>query len=126
MKTRPDDFDATVITTYPGAPYYDDAIETAPGVWTYSHPKTGDRLHSQELDYTVVTDSYKGIPGEYKAYTWTDHLSSADLVRLRDEMENRLRAKLNIPFNAGAPGVRFETSMGMTKLPPTILRQSVA
>lgn len=29
LQTRHDDFDATIITTYPGTPYYDDAVPHA-------------------------------------------------------------------------------------------------
>jgi hypothetical protein len=125
LRVRPDDFDATVITPYPGSPYFDESRETAPGVWTYAHPKSGDRLHMTELDYAETVDFYKGAPGEYRAYTWTDHLAAVDLVRMRDELEARVRADLGIPYNAGAPGVQFEASMGQTKqLPSTILRAS--
>jgi len=36
-----------------------------------------------------------------------------------------VRAKLNIPFNPGAPGIRYEHSMGASGgLPPLILRRS--
>ena len=139
-RVRPDDFDATVITPYPGSPYYDESVpsefvwndrsrlETAnklQACWTYTHPKSGDRLHMVELDYAETVDFYKGAPGEYRAYTWTDHLSSADLVRMRDELETRVRADLGIPYTAGAPGIQFEASMGQTKkLPPSILRST--
>lgn len=174
-----DDFDATVITPYPGSPYYDEAVDSGmrvprggacgvqipnvnghgpderclrpnghgpfPGltnsgedhyrytqpedptdrVWTYSHPKTGDRLHSVELDYATTTDFYKGVPGEYRAYTFTDHLTGEQLVKMREDLEARVRAALGIPYNAGAPGIQFEASMGQTKeLPSTILRRS--
>ena len=61
-EVRPDDFDATVITTYPGTPYFDDAVETSPRVWTYT-AKSGDRLHSLEVDYAKVAEYYKGVPG---------------------------------------------------------------
>lgn len=134
LRLKPNDFDATVITPYPGSPYYDEAVLgrgyndvfARNDVWTYTHPKTGDHLHMQEIDYTKTTDFYKGTPGEYKAYTWTDHLGPGDLVTLRDELEKEVRATLNIPYNAGAPGIQFEASMGQTKsLPPTILRRSV-
>ena len=46
LSEKPDDFDATVITTYPGCPYYDDAVETAPGIWTYTAPKSGDHFEA--------------------------------------------------------------------------------
>ena len=110
-----DDFDCTVITTYPGTPYYDLAVRhpTEANVWTYTHPKTGDRLHAHEIDYTTCADYYKGDPnGGYRAFVYTDHLSSAEIVRLRDAVERDVRQALNIPFYPGAAAVRYEHSMG--------------
>ena len=62
IDVAPDDFDVTIITTYPGSPYYDRAVCTdeAAGVWTYE--VCGDRLHTLELDYTATADYYKGHP----------------------------------------------------------------
>lgn len=95
--------------------------------WTYTSPRTGDRLHMSELDYFAEADYYKGKPGGgYVSHVWTDHVSARDLVELRDALETDVRAALGIPFNAGAPGIQFEASMGQTKLPPTILRFSGA
>lgn len=115
IRNAVDDFDCTVITTYPGTPYYDLAEPHAsePGVWTYTHPKTGDRLHSYEVDYTVCADYYKGDPeGGYRSFVFTDHLTANELVRLRDEVERDVRATLCIPFNPGAAALRYEHSMG--------------
>ncbi len=124
LEVRPEDFDATVITTYPGSPYFDEAVETKPGVWTYTYQKTGDRLHSFEVDYREVAEYYKGVPGEYRAYVYTDYLSPEQLVQQRDWLETEVRAKLGIPFNPGAPALRYEHSMGQRGLPATILRTS--
>ena len=124
LEVEPDDFDLTLITTYPGTPYFDEAIETRPGVWTYTYAKTGDRLHSLEVDYTEVAEYYKGVPGEYTSYVYTDNLTAAELVRWRDWLEAEVRAKLAIPYNAGAPGIRYEHSMGQGNIPSTILRTS--
>lgn len=121
LTRRPDDFDCTVITTYPGTPYYDEAQETSPGVWTYT-AKSGDRLHAHEVDFLKEQAFYKGVPGSYKSLVFTDHLSAERLVELRDRLETTVRAKLGIPFNASAPGVVYESSMGM--LPSSILRAS--
>jgi anaerobic magnesium-protoporphyrin IX monomethyl ester cyclase len=126
LEVKPDDFDVTIITTYPGTPYYDHAVPhaTTPGHWTYTYEKTGDRLHMVEVDYTQVADYYKGDPnGGYTSYVYTDTLSAAELVRLRDYVERDVRAQLNIPFNPGAPGIRYEHSMGASgPLPARILR----
>ncbi len=124
LAVRPDDFDATVITTYPGTPYFDEAVETKPGVWTYTYPKSGDRLHSLEVDYREVAEYYKGIPGEYTSYVYTDYLSADELVKLRDWLEADVRGTLGIPYNTAAPAVRYEHSMGQGDIPPTILRTS--
>lgn len=104
LRVRPDDFDCTIISTYPGTPYYDDAVDG-----TYTAPKTGDRLHSRNIDFLEVSEFYKGIPGQYHAYVWTDHLSCDDIVRLRDQLEDEVRTKLGIPYYKPVP---FEASMG--------------
>jgi anaerobic magnesium-protoporphyrin IX monomethyl ester cyclase len=115
IRSKVDDFDCTVITTYPGTPYYDLAVPHASesGVWTYTQPKTGDRLHSREVDYTVCADYYKGDPnGGYRSFVFTDHLTGEQIVQLRDAVERDVRAALNIPFNPGAAALRYEHSMG--------------
>jgi radical SAM superfamily enzyme YgiQ (UPF0313 family) len=125
LQVRPDEFDVTIITTYPGSPYYDHAVQTYPKIWTYTCPKSKDRLHAYELDYNTTADYYKGAPGDYKAYVYTDFLTSEELVAARDDLENHLRDVLKIPFNAGAPSIRYEHSMGQGGiLPPNILRTS--
>ena len=121
-----EDFDCTVITTYPGTPYYDLAVRNPaqPGVWTYTHKRTGDRLHAYELDYTVTPDYYKGDPnGGYKSYVFTDHLSAGNIVSLRDDVEQQVRKALNIPFNPGKAAIRYEHSMGQG-LPEHIYRET--
>lgn len=125
LEVRPDDFDVTIITTYPGTPYYDRAVQhpTEKGVWTYEY--NGDKLHAFELDYTEVENYYKGSPdGGYKSYVYTDYLSAEELVQHRDHVERDVRSRLGIPFNPGAPAIRYEHSMGQMggALPPNILR----
>lgn len=126
IKMQVDDFDCTVITTYPGTPYYDLAVpnEHESGVWTYTHKKTGDRLHAYELDHTETADYYKGDPdGGYTAYVFTDHLTAKEIVALRNFVESEVREKLNIPFNPGNVSIRYEHSMGQG-LPDLIYRES--
>lgn len=154
LRTRPEDFDCTIITPYPGSPYYDDAAlmtsdemhvplsnrtpldnlwvnmklyQRGPiPIWTYTAPRTKDRLHAFELDYTKEADYYKGAPGGgYVSHVFTDHLSPEDLVRLRDDLEKSVREKLVIPFNQSAAAIRFEHSMGQAgPLPPNLLRST--
>lgn len=127
LDVKPADFDMTVITTYPGTPYYDRAIavDSEPGVWVYSI--NGDRLYSYELDYTEVADYYKGNPDAgYRSFVYTDHLSADEIVELRNFVELDVRERLGIPFNTSAAAIRYEHSMGQgaNGLPPNILRSS--
>jgi radical SAM superfamily enzyme YgiQ (UPF0313 family) len=128
LETSPDDFDITIITTYPGTPYYDEAVshESLPGTYTYTCGKSGDRLHSVDLDYTKAADYYKGDPeGGYRSYVFTDHLSADELVELRGQVEREVRHALGIEFNTSRASVDYEHSMGMrTDLPGFILRKT--
>ncbi|HET9555025.1 MAG TPA: radical SAM protein [Anaeromyxobacteraceae bacterium] len=130
LQVRPDDFDCTVITTYPGTPYYDEAVPHAdrPGVWTYTCRDSGDRLHGIDVDFTQVAEYYKGDPDDgYRAYVFTDHLGAEDLVRLRDWVERDVRDRLGIPFNASRAAVRYEHSMGQGgALPSTLMRTTAS
>lgn len=128
LKVRPDDFDVTIITVYPGTPYYDEAelFNKESGIWVYTYAKSGDRLYQQEIDYTETADYYKGSPdGGYCAYVWTDHISSEMLVKQRDLMERVVRKELDIPFNPSSPAQFYEHSMGQNNLPTSILRASL-
>jgi anaerobic magnesium-protoporphyrin IX monomethyl ester cyclase len=127
LESKPDEFDVTIITTYPGTPYYDQAVadSTRPGVWIYTYKKTGDKLYQYEVDYTTTADYYKGDPnGGYKAYVFTDELSAEDLVRERDAVERTVRAALGIPFYQGSASIRYEHSMGQSGIPESILKVS--
>ena len=124
LDVHPDDFDMTIISVYPGSPYYDDSVpyEGERDVWVYT--TNGDRLYSYEVDFTTVADYYKGDPAAgYKSYVFTDHLRPEEIVALRDFVESDVRHRLGIPFPGSA--VRFEHSMGaMGPLPDRILRRS--
>lgn len=123
LENKPDDFDVTIITPYPGSPYYDDAI-LENGAWTYSYSQTGDKLYAKEVDYLKTADYYKGDPnGGYQSYVWTDALSADVLVQERDMLERDVRQALGIPYNPSTPAVKFEHSMGQ-HLPESILRRT--
>lgn len=124
LEERPDDFDVTIITPYPGSPYYDDAVETEPTVWTYTCPN-GDKLYQTEVDYAKDADYYKGDPNDgYISHVWTPGLTAAALVHQRGKLESDVREALNIPFNPSAAAQSYEHSMGMTALPPRLFRSS--
>lgn len=125
LDVQPADFDATIITPYPGSPYYDDAEPVEEnGVWVYT-ARNGDRLYEREVDYTTTADYYKGKPGEnYVSHVWTDHLSPEHLVRARDMLEQEVRTVLGISYNPSAASQLYEHSMGQTSLPSRMFRSS--
>ena len=127
IRMKVDDFDCTVISAYPGTPYYDEAVphDNLPGVWTYT-ARNGDRLYMEDIDYSVTADYYKGSPdGGYRSYVFTDHLSAERIVHLRDYIEREVRAALRIPFNQARRALRYEHSSG-GHLPRFILRKNHA
>ena len=120
-----DDFDATVITPYPGTPYYDKSTHIGNDIYKYVVPKTEDALYSKSIDYSVTSNFYKGVPGQnYESYVYTDYLNSNEIVELRDKLENDVRTKLNIPFNQSAAALLYEHSMGQS-LPEFVLKQFI-
>jgi anaerobic magnesium-protoporphyrin IX monomethyl ester cyclase len=121
MQEKPDDFDLTVITTYPGTGYYDDAKHVEGN--TYRFEVNGDALYSQDLDFMKELAFYKGSSGHYSAFVWSDFISRERIVTLRDEIEAEVRNKLAIPYPTAAAAIAFEHSMGMN-LPENILRSS--
>lgn len=127
LGVKPADFDVTIITPYPGTPYYDLAIphDLFKGVWVYTH-KTGAKLFQYDVDYSRVADYYKGDPNDgYHSHVFTETLSPEELVKLRGEVETEVRNTLKIPFYArAASSLRYETSMGQFgSLPPNIWKK---
>src|SRR5258708_39070790 len=128
-RVAPEDFDCTLITTYPGTPYYDEAAPHSrlPGVWTYTYKNTGDRLHAYEIDFLAVADYYKGNPdGGYRSFVFTDALSAERLVELRAWIEESGRSELKIPYPRASPGLKVEHSRGQGRkeaLPACLLIQ---
>jgi anaerobic magnesium-protoporphyrin IX monomethyl ester cyclase len=130
LKVQPEEFDCTVITAYPGTPYYDEALPhaTEPGVWTYTYAKNGDRLHAYDIDFLVVADYYKGDPnGGYRAFVYTDFLTCDQIVARRNWIETSVRSALHLPFPQARPALRYEHSVGQgagEELPGFILRRT--
>jgi anaerobic magnesium-protoporphyrin IX monomethyl ester cyclase len=124
LEVEPEEFDCTIITTYPGSPYFDDAVKKD-DIYVYTSDVTGDKLYQSNIDYLSELDYYKGDPdGGYVSYVWTDHLNPKDMVDARDDLEKEVREKLGIKFNPARPGVKYEHSMGMgnVKIPESILK----
>lgn len=128
IEARPDDFDVTVITVYPGTPLWEQRqyVETSTDghrickyVKESKRPtENGATLFFEELDYAKEFAFYKGRPKEYISHVWTPELSKTDLVALRDSVEDAARQALNIPYPKRYSGdhldgqQNFEHSMG--------------
>lgn len=123
LREQPDDVDWTVITQYPGSPYFDQSepLEGQHGSWVY-RAKGGEKLYSRELDYAKDAEFYKGVAGSYVSYVWTDHLSAEDLVRVRDDAERITRRALGLSPVLAIQAEQVEHSMG--QLPPNVLKDS--
>lgn len=129
IETKPDDFDATIITCYPGTPYYDHAKpcpDKGENIWLYEYPPTKARLYQIGIDYMLTEDYYKGDPeGGYRSYVFTDKLTPDELVQHRNDLEKNVRRELGIKFNPSTPALQFEHSMGQHgNIPDFILRSS--
>lgn len=113
LAVRPDDFDVTIITVYPGTPYYDDAVALDGADHHYRYTAaSGDYLYLRDTDHLHDVNFYKGIPGQYQSFVWTAHLSSVDLVAARDGLEAEVRSALHIPYPTAPAARQFEHSMG--------------
>jgi len=112
LGAQPEEFDCAIITTYPGSPYFDEAIRQEQH-YVYTSDISGDKLYQKTLNYLTEQDYYKGDPTDgYISYVWTDYISAENLVKERDILEREVRTKLNIPFHCARPATKYEHSMG--------------
>jgi anaerobic magnesium-protoporphyrin IX monomethyl ester cyclase len=111
--------DFTVITPYPGSPYSDSAVENG-SVWTFTD--FGDSLHIVDMDYAETATYYKGAPGSYQSYVFTDFMSREEIVFARDVAESEYRTRFNVPYYESAASRMYEHSIGA--MPSWILRRS--
>lgn len=129
--TKPHEIDFSIITPYPGSPYYDNALPTGQTregkeefVYTCKDKWNGeaDRLYQVELDYVTESDYYKGDPNALViSHVWTDYLSPEDLVRGRNQVEAETRGKLGVPYYRRSEpidceAINFGHSMGQTPI----------
>ena len=110
LEQKPDDFDCTVITVYPGTPYYDRAVHVGDNIYKYEFK--GDVLFAEDVDFTLEPQYYKGRPGDYKSFVWTDKITASRIAQLRDDVEHEVRTRLDIPYPAGPAAINYEHSMG--------------
>jgi len=95
LKVRPDETDITIISTYPGTPYYDETIwNEEKNAWQYTNKKTGDKLYSLNVDYMKDSVFYKSDPNSYKAFVFTDYLNCQELVDERKKLDILIKRRL--------------------------------
>lgn len=125
--TKPEEADFTIITPYPGSPYYDDALPIGEKEYVYTCKDSPDRLYQVEIDYRTESDYYKGDPNALViSHVWTDYLSAEDLVKERDALETDIRGELGIPYHRrndplDAGELNYGHSMGQTPILPSRL-----
>ncbi len=128
LAEKPDNFDISLITTFPGTPYYDQAIplEGKTGQWVYTHKQTGTKLFQKPVDFMATASYYKGDPkGGYRSDVYTLTLTPEELVHARNELEADVRELLGIPYDKSAPAMLYDHSMGQRgEFPSSILRTS--
>lgn len=127
LRGKVDDFDVSIITVYPGTPYYNQAIwDETRQAWAYTAPGNDDKLYSLPVNFEQTADYYKGDPnGGYRSFVFTDHLSPRELVEIRNATERTVRKRLSISYPTGNTAQVFEHSMGMSgSLPGSILRDT--
>ena len=124
LRVCPDGIDVSIVTPYPGSPYYDQSVPCSDdgGIWVYT--KDQDRLYSYDVDYTMLEQYYKGTPGGYTSYVFTDHLSAEDLVDLREDLAREARQAIGIPFNPEIGHTYYNRSI--CRLPSSIFRTTAA
>lgn len=114
LEARPDDFDMTVLSPMPGSPIYDRAYpeEVRRDFEVPGFPRFD--LAFAQRDFAQEASYYKTVPGEYKAWTATPTMSSAELEEVRDQIDQEVREALGLPSIARQDLSPYEHSMGQS------------
>lgn len=117
-------FDLTIFQPYAGCPIWDRAEKNKGEFsdefdWVYrSKDDSGqfDRyggVYFNKVDFSTEHGFYKGLPGKYKAFIRTKHISSEQYVSLRDLIEWEIRDRLGMSQLAPVTAVsQLEHTMG--------------
>ena len=114
LDAKPDYFNLGINTPYPGSPEYD--------------MKEKYDLEFGKLDFAKDQASYSSSKSKaWKSWVRTSALSSEELVRLRDEVEEECRKKLKFAYGPGEDGhgssaSPYEYSMGQGLAAQELLR----
>lgn len=86
---KPDSFDFTLLTPYPGSILYDKSTSSS------KHPgfdREWKGLFFKRINYSFTESHYKGKPGGYSCHSRTNNLTSKELLKLQEEKEAELRS----------------------------------
>ncbi len=114
LDAKPDYFNLGINTPYPGSPEYD--------------MKEKYDLEFGKIDFAKDQASYSSSKSKaWKSWVRTSALSSEELVKLRDEVEEECRKKLKFAYGPGEDGhgssaSPYEYSMGQGLADQELLR----
>lgn len=93
----PWDFDLTILTPYPGSKVYDD-LRPNEGRHKEEFQRVlgGGELYVRAVDFSRESAPYKTAPGENVVLVRTETLGSNDLLELRQEIDDRVRARYGL------------------------------
>jgi radical SAM superfamily enzyme YgiQ (UPF0313 family) len=84
---KPDEIDVTIITLYPGSDYFDKSVwNTDKKMWCFT-AHNGDKLYSENVDFSNSSCFYKSSSDKYISYVKTDYLTCQELVNERNRLE---------------------------------------
>jgi len=94
-KINPDEVDFTIISVYPGTPYFDySEWIVKEKAWRFtSNEQPEELLFSDDIDFSEESAFYKGKLGEYKSFVYTNFLTRENLVNERDRLEIKFRRR---------------------------------
>lgn len=88
IDNKPNDFDLTIFTPYPGSIIYDN----------YDKFSTMIKIHP--IDFTTFKTNYLGIPKQYECYVNTPHVKREELLILRDKIDEEICNELGLVHKA--------------------------
>lgn len=94
INNKPDDFDLTIFTPYPGSNIYDNY---------YNNRFNFNKLIKiHPIDFTIEEEktNYLGKKGEYRCYVSTPEVRREKLLELREKLDNDVCNELGIEHNA--------------------------
>ena len=86
LEVKPDEIDVTIVTLYPGSPYFDESVFDGEK-WVYT-TTGGDKLYSLDNDFLNGKYYYKSKQGEFSSYVFTENLRQEEIIINRELLAN--------------------------------------